>query len=646
MMQGVYAMGAALINTVYTSGLDIMQRKIMPDIRFSSVMTTSDDSVRGVTVVKNPMYSSSRVTSEYINRGVLMCHHMMMLDSTDKPIRSRKLAEFNNVAVGPNGMFPQQFVHTHLIMQPLIGLNIVDDIITAVSNARMSMTWGDSIDVARSAMAGYVTLLAQKWLLTSSNIDYLSEMGLLPVTDEGILTGFGINNRKIIAQIWHATQPDIKEKVLLGLINPLKALRQFNIKSKNRPHFKLVPTEGLMLPLKRAFDQINASRLIKGRQSEVHFRQASIDKRIAVRDEFMKLMLSDHEISDEDYLVLRSLLIKSKAIILPTRPRKIDFKPTRMGNRSSAFTPINVKSIEAFRHFGVYATEKLNEAETKISMMDDQSYEKWLANYKIQEKNLGLEFMSPSGLPQMRVINSLILKRPYSFQFMIDTPPNAEPRSGFTLAGQFYPDFTPCWWSDFYLRKAQAGSHRLCLGWATQGKEKFAFFSKDRKTILRRKIKPEDNDAIYTIVIDNKDTYFCPLKRNFSPINIANFGMTTVMDFTSMFVGDQTAIMNYGNYLNTKGIRAYNIINRIYRKFNSILPKKICMLKPRYPIFAPDCTKIDMGAVTYFNGFSAICKLQLTKPTRPEPMVKIDLNGKIPMVLLDTKRDEEEEFVD
>lgn len=53
MMQGVRALGAALINTVFSKGFNVISLKIFKYIKSCSVFTTSDDSVRGLTLKGN-----------------------------------------------------------------------------------------------------------------------------------------------------------------------------------------------------------------------------------------------------------------------------------------------------------------------------------------------------------------------------------------------------------------------------------------------------------------------------------------------------------------------------------------------------------------------------------------------------------------
>jgi len=178
-MQGVRAMGGAVINTVFSSAMDKIQKLRCLDIEVTAVATTSDDSARAVLCKRNSTFDPSDVHSDYINLPIGLVKHVMMKDSDDKPILSPKLAEFNNVAATPRGMVTQTFVHGHLAIQPLNGDTIFADMLSCIGNAKMSISWGDSMDLVRSIYDSYIVMLQQRWLIKEEEMDHLFNLGIL-----------------------------------------------------------------------------------------------------------------------------------------------------------------------------------------------------------------------------------------------------------------------------------------------------------------------------------------------------------------------------------------------------------------------------------------------------------------------------------
>jgi hypothetical protein len=643
MMQGVYALGAALVNTVFTSGLDIIQKELLPDIQKTCVMTTSDDSVRGCYVRNKPTFNSKDVMSEYINRGVWMAPHFMMLDSSDKPIRSQKLAEFNNVAVGPNGMFPQQFVHSHLVMQPLIGMNIIDDIVNCVSNARMSLTWGDSIDMARSALACYAVMLEQKWLIPQSYITAFFDKGLLPNSDEGIIAGFGIKDETLIQRIWDATPKTLRDSVIKGHISPIKALRQYNAKYQRSSMPPIKHMQDQIITVRRAMDLINSSRKIKGRMNSKFFKLMSIKQRIESSNEFMNILTKPVTVDQELIKDIKHIFTKPEIIILPQRMTRKHYHPCTQGSISPLFTKMNLATIESNRFFNVSVTQKPNTEESKIIEKQEIEYEQWLSKYKIQESNAGFTFKSPSGKPPMKFHNSTMFYKSMAFSFAINLPQPADPRSGFTHNGFLYKDFTPCWYSGPVLKHAKNNKMGLAFGYAKLADDYYAFFSELKGQITRRKILNTE-DRIPTVK-DRNNTYVVPIKRNYSPIELSIYNLRPDNYAVSEFTGDANAIINYGNYLNTNSQRANQLMSMIFKKHNCLLPQYVNEMKPTYPIFHANATIIEGAAMTTLVGYRSVCMLKVTFKTKPPPSLSIDLNGTKPSVIYNNP-DEDDFFED
>jgi hypothetical protein len=118
MMQGINAMNAAVVNTLYCEGWASMQTRLAPKhVKGIILKTTSDDVNR---TLKGHACSNSKwkVKSWWVDMPNNYLYQSMMQPNNDKAIESSKIAEFNNVAVIKDGMISQGLVHSSLCIQP------------------------------------------------------------------------------------------------------------------------------------------------------------------------------------------------------------------------------------------------------------------------------------------------------------------------------------------------------------------------------------------------------------------------------------------------------------------------------------------------------------------------------------------------
>lgn len=629
MQQGVYAMAAALINTVFTSGLDLMQKEIMKDIEDTCVMTTSDDSARAIQVSKKSNYDMHQIADEYINRGPDQVRHFMMIDSKDKPIRSNKLAEFNNVVTGPNGMYPQQFVHSYLIIQPLTAMNPMDDIIAVVSNARSSLAWGDSIDLARMAYAGNIELLCKKWLFTEDDIRVLINKGILPYNDESLIAGFHVNNRNLIRYLWSVVYEPLKEQVLEGKISIFQSLRRYNINQKTVSRFVKLNEYQNNLAIRRAFDRINSARMLKGRRNAMYLRPVQLTARLTAKNNLMNAINAE-EVSIEPEIEKKLLTIvrKPNIFITPMRSRVRDFQPAKIGTMARVSEQYDISSIESYRLLGVYASNKLSAKDFDLTKLTEEEFERWYRFYKQYKGLEGLMTNSPSGRPLMRVWNQRVFKRPMTFDFTIDTVGKEKSLTGITVGGVYFSTFKPMWITNSVLIEASKNPNKkgkptrgICFGHAKVGNDVHVFFSEKGGKVCKA-LAPSGCD-LGTINYRGKEYVFL-LGQSLAPLDPSVVKIKLQTNFAMNIVGDFVATLNYGCYINSNALGAQLMMKEIYNHFSSSFPLKSHRQKFNYPHFFKAAMTFDMGSCTEFIGNKSIMFVKLKKQEGMKPLVRID----------------------
>jgi len=652
MQQGVYAKGAALINTVFTSGLDLLQKEIMRDIDETCVMTTSDDSARAIHVNPKSLYDMHQIADEYINRGPDQVNHFMMIDSKDKPIRSNKLAEFNNVATGPNGMYPQQFVHAYLIIQPLTAMNPMDDIISVVSNARSSLAWGDSIDLARMAYAGNIELLCKKWLFTADEIRTLINKCILPHNDESLIAGFHVNNRKLIKHLWTFVPESLKPEVLEGRLSIFQSLRKYNINQKTATRFIKLNEYVNNLAIKRAFDRINSARMLKGRRNAMYIRPTQLTARLIAKNKLMQAINADDvEIEPDVEKRLMTIVRKPNIYITPMKSRVRDFRPAKIGTMLRVAEQFDIASIESYRLMEVYATNKLSQRDQEITKLSQDEYERWYRLYKQYKGMEGLMTNSPSGRPLMRVWNQRVFKHPMTFDFTIDTIGREKSLIGITVGGVYYATFKPMWITNSLLLEASKNlkssgkpSRGICFGYAKIGNETHVFYC-ERNGKVGKAIAPSGTKAIGTVNVRGREFVY-QIGQALTPLDpsIANIKLNA--NFAMNIVGDFVAILNYGCYINSNTIGAQSMMKQIYGHFSSSFPIKSHKQKPSYPHFFKDAMPFEMGSCTEFIGSKSIMYVKLVRMTELKPLIRIDCTDRRYPKYYEAPRIEEDVIID
>jgi len=641
MQQGVKAIGAAVVTTVVTTGFDLLMHDLLDDIEESVVMTTSDDSGRAVCVRRDSVYQPKQVCNDYINTPPKQTNHFMMVDSREKPIESPSLAEFNNVAAGPNGMFPQSFIHPCLCIQPLLGRSLVEDIVNAVSNARMTITWGDSIDVARSCLDANIILLQQKWLIKRPQLDLLYDWGMIPGTDEEIIRGFSIERPDIALRLLRLISPESYDDVISGDVKLIDGLRKFkSTDPQDNTKVYKVKYEGDLKSVKLAFDSINRSRKVKKTMKIQHTKQLTYNKRVALRDLFFdELIKPCLEATPREIEVIEQLRPRCKVQIIPTPARRKDFLPCDMGSSVKIRTDVNIKSIISMRLFGIISGQVLSESEREIVKYDDETFNKWLLDYKSGRGTEGMRFSSAGGRPLMSAHNDVFYKKSMTFNFEYYLPDSVAPTTNFTIGGRYYAKVEICHYGGGTLNKASREGSQLAFGYSVVGSQLHIFYMTHK---CRPKVYIVDHvpDFHHTFH-HHKTKVFCPLRKDLSAIVDGTFDIPLNSYYNPLFAGDTTALLNYGSYINSSSRGAISTMHKIFKHFNSSFPHYISKLKHNYPHFPEDAVEVPMSKVNYVVGYKCIARLKLVMSDRMQDMASIDLTGTVPVATSDFGNEEE-----
>jgi hypothetical protein len=632
-MQGVRAMGGALVNTVFTTGFDKLQRDVAPDIEETSKLTTSDDSVRGVVIKRDSYFNHNTIQRDYINMAPEMVLNCMMKDSGDKGIESKRLAEFNNCVTGPNGMLPHQFIHAHLVIQPLTGETLIDDIISVTAQSRSALSWGDSIDLARSALDSYRILLQQRWFLTNSETDLLYDLGLLPTTDEELISGYHLRNDDLKLKLIRMVDEDTMSMIINDDISALNALRKYRIiKPGKPPKLKLVNTDSKSFMVSNVLSQINSARKVRGKANPNYIRTAHYKNRLIVKDNFISALRSPAEpASLQEKEVIKQFTEPPEVNIIFSVPRLRDLLPSFQGGTALLKTTPNMKAIMAKRLLNLSVTNLLTEEEIKISEMPTKEFNNHFKRIMTETKTEGFRFKSPGGLPLMRFHNDTVFTRPVTFQFLLKLKESVISKRLFTHNGIPYNNFMPCFWGNYSLYKCMNESRIPALGFSIDGDEITIFFKP--KIGRLNCIKMNSIEATVYNFSHQGRRYYCPIKKDLSPIDPSIFGVKVSPANSSDITGDSIALLNYGNYLNTNAKSAFSTMNDIFETLGGMLIMQVHQHKPAYPYFTDSCITFPRGLTNQIMGTRSITKLKLSHDLDGNQVTSFDVTGVTPIRL-------------
>jgi len=648
MGQGVRAMAAAVVNTVNSVGAQKMFDELCSKIKESDVITTSDDAARYVVMADDDKAHAQSVANWQFDANVSMLKHIMMKDSTDKAIESYKMAEFNNVVCGPNGLYPQSFVHCHLGIQPLTGLSIIDDILDCVKRARSSITWGDSMDVVRSIYDANLVSLRQKWLIKMDELDYLIEIGMLPKDDDDLLTGDVAWSDKLSFKVIASMSEERKREVINGECGIDEQLKCFGVKhGRSSKPVVIVDAYPHDFRTSHVIKNINASRRRKGRINPLIMKMRDPLLHKGIKDEFMTyLKMPMGEPSAEDIEILRMMPKRTRIYRQLSYPRGDDFMPVHQGEKADIIGFVNMKGILAKRILNLNVESMLTPREEQISKMQDVDFNKWYGNYVLAEKNQGLSFKSPTGRPLVRFDGDSYLMKPMCMTIVVDVDHKTPVNKNFTHAGKLYLNFEVCFWGGASLKNCDRIKAIPAFGYSKDDKGITVFYQRRGRMVESYELPPTADR--HTNFIDRRKTLvMVQLAKDYSAIPAITFGKLLSETYRSDLTGDADAVLNYGSFLNTSARSANKKMRSLFNYLKADYPPNINKWKPEYPHYPRSCSEIKSGVFTKLIGSKCIAALKLTFNDDIQRFAQIDLTGVRPMDrTLDLEQELEEVYMD
>jgi hypothetical protein len=638
MQQGVRAIAAACINTVFTTGLDIVQRLVAPDIADSAVMTTSDDAVRGAYLNPITKYEKKSVLDDYIYAPPTLMNHAMMIDSEEKGIVSSKLAEFNNVVCGPNGLLPQHFVHSHLVIQPLMGENIIDDVMSVISRARSSLSWGDSFDTCRAAYSTAIHLLMQKWLLTQGHIESLYDKGLLPTDDDQLLAGGGELKFNTKLNLLRAIDVGLQDDLRTGKIKLESGMRAYNVKTSRKSKTIYCKTGSRVHAVIRAVDKINVSRRIRGSLKPDFARKPKVDRIQQVRDSFMDMINAHPSPATQEEKDIIEMYPKRPAVrIIPRDPDPKDRHPCTQGAKTVIGDDLDLRLIKALRYCNLKVTRELSEQEKTVLCMSELEFVKWQNLRDINKRDFGIRFKSPTGRPLMRMYNDKKFIRPQTFTFDLALPEVGPRQRLWTFDSVAFPSFTPCWWGNNTIKKCISAGYTMAFGYAIAGGDITIFFSTMTSGIVAYTTKKWEKEQRYITFRHQKVDVYCPIMKDLTPIDVKHISNVEMNkhSFNPTINGSATALLNYGNYMNTNNFSSSRWMASIYKTCRSRFPSFLSEYKPDYPYFIQKSFKMPNARQVNIIGEASVTKIELTYSDKPAILRTINVTTSDPYEVIE-----------
>jgi hypothetical protein len=633
--QGQHAIGLGIINTICNIGLMEMAKELTNEIKESYIITTQDDVGRLIRCKLG--CDMPKVKYEAIDKPLMLMNHFMMINNARKWVESEKLMEVNNILTTAEGMVSQGPIHSVLVNQPLSGETPLEDLMTVIAEARATVFWGDTPNLANSALIGGLDQLRQRWLLSFDQIESLYDFGLVPDGTAELLEGFYPRNDKVLSAIWNLHDDEEKESILKGekslmtkLINGFKYKRLEN-KESNKRVVQFEPKENKDLIMnyealymtKFKLKSVESAKETGGTLRAEFVQSKPVAKRIEFRNNLMR-WLNDCEPMDVELESLKKAT-KPPIVNLHIRPMvKRDKLPCYIGTCA----PVNsdfLSGIKCYRYLGIDYKKPLTENERRLSQLPDEEFKKYMQEELNKDKRLGFTVKSPSGLPTILYESHTKYTKPYSFSFSVDVEGTYEKRRMFTYRGIDIKDFSYCFWGNASLHRSRGMI--LAFGYGKINGVLHCFFKRKRGPVVAIEIDP--NNPFQQIRLSRDTTVSILLKIDMSPIVLTNWNIVSNSSVPG-FIGDQIALDNYGGWLHTNSRTAFSLMQKVFEKFESSLPNNVREFLPNYPVFPnTGVTEFQSAANYVLEGHKCIRKLKV-KFIDTDTIIKINLTTDTP----------------
>lgn len=630
MMQGIYAGGAGLVNTLFSTGLQIAQANIQRCIRKRMVYTTSDDLVRGISLQPGCDYDAEREAFLRIPNSLL--HHAMMKENKSKPIESDNIIEFNNIVVTRAGMVSQAPIHAALTLQPLLGTSFIMDLVTVVSSARQTMFWGDSPDLAQASLYGGCQILRQKWIVKMDEWNLMLSMGLVPRNIGELIEGFFPRNESVLKALWHCLSEEMRQSVLNGEIplwQSLFSIEGVDVARQPKRVRNFVVNHDLPR-YKHVLRGILASRRVSSRMNPKYVQSMAVARRRGAFTTFMsKIMLA---VTDD--VDMSALMDMRPPRVTPhfMRHRKRDQRPLSMGV-SARVDVADLRKIRTWRHCRVHYRSYADEEQVRLASLSDDEFEKWCTREERKSHVSGLSFKSPGGRPLVRIVDNRRYLKPTAFDFDVELPVTVDARLPYTFQGRIVQEFAPVLWGSASLSMAQ-GTIAFAKGFIDG--DLYLFYVDRLGNVAAAKSRYRDASGQTTglrtaTACDGTDVVSAVLGNDYSTITLQHIRTSFIPQVPGL-TGDLDAVLNYGGFLKSKQPGAFALWRKLFRNHRSDIPQFMLSHMLNYPNFHVDAVEIPRGHITRFMGSRSIGRLHLVDCDNRAATLIVDLNDRTPMV--------------
>jgi len=302
-----------------------------------------------------------------------------------------------------------------------------------------------------------------------------------------------------------------------------------------------------------------------------------------------------------------------------------------MGGSVRIENEVEYKLVFQKRVSGVDFNRKLTESEEKLV---GATYEVLRASYmhdSTRKEKCGLSYKSPSGKPQVRFSNGEPLSQTYSFSFSVDVPESHNMPLLFTYNGTAYPTFKCTHIGGHVLQLAEREKSVVCFGYSTHGDEITLFYQRLKHRVSSHTMNYTDQKLIRTT--SNGISIICNVAKDLTPISLDQLQIEYNTGINQNYGGDPVAVLNYGNYFNTRNRSATITMKRLLNRLGSDIPHQAERYKPQYPYFPETVFAFPMAKNNLFIGSKSICKLKLTWCANPEFKQQISLATTEPVIV-------------
>jgi hypothetical protein len=356
----------------------------------------------------------------------------------------------------------------------------------------------------------------------------------------------------------------------------------------------------------------------------------------------MTALMQDPPPIDDQTLDL--ILGVTTAPIVVVEPRKIKpshLKPQKQGTGASSTLPEDLNVILAKRTAGVNLRRIPTISETALAESSDETLLQWMTRKERHEEFKSLGFTSATGLPRFMKLNDVMLEYPLSFSYTVERDHVDVIPTEFSYRVNSYPNFRVVSIGERVLDLARRERAIIAFGFA-RASDELHFFYMAKGEGVEMLTLTDDGRAYHVRNLGNRKV-LCVVKADRTAVNATRHlpADYNLPQYVAILAGDPVAMLNYGNYLNTRSRNAMSMMGAILGRLGTGRPRSISNFLPSYPDFPEDAIPIPRARSNILVGYRSARKFKLVVPVGEiSACQRIDLNGDVPQVMYEPEADE------